>query len=335
MTDKVSQYDWPLFRFAIRRPSLYVLGAGASAPIISSQISDRIRKTVWENGVYEGSARPASRLKQRLLPYDIRFDVDADMSGSISQNELDSHTPDALVEALFARLITVPGSRPPPQYEVFDLVPASVVFNFNNDNLADAIHRRHLYLRPHGAVNCELVHSPFVSQAILYLAIPDSFPMDLDYHRPLPEPTDITSRTPYQMLARHFHAMHAVVIIGYSFGEQPATGSIDDSESFKMIIDLLRWRPRPVLIVGPDPERLFLRIESAIRKRAVSMLRCKWNVLAEYILVGAFENACKEVHRKGLQEITSQYLRFADLMNDERSQNIGLRAHRPAVKTSR
>ena len=98
MANKASLYDWPLFQFAITHPSLYVLGAGASLPIISGQVADKIRKTVWENGVYEGSAHPPSRLKQRLLPYDIKFDIDADISGAISQNELDSHTPDAFVE---------------------------------------------------------------------------------------------------------------------------------------------------------------------------------------------------------------------------------------------
>ena len=160
MVDKVSQYDWPLFRFAITRPSLYVLGAGASVPIISSQISDRIRKSVWDNGIYEGSAQPPSPLKQRLLGHDITFDIDAFISGSISQNELDSRIPSAVVETYFAQTITAPGTRRPPQYAVFDRFPASVLFNFNNDNLADEVHCRHLCLRPHGVVDVGLKWTP-------------------------------------------------------------------------------------------------------------------------------------------------------------------------------
>ena len=244
-------YDWRLFHFAITHRLLYVLGAGASFPTIPFQIPDQIRQRIWRNGIFEASPQPSSLLKDRLLPYDKNFDIDASVSGSISQNELDSHIPSAVVETHFAQTITVPGIRRPPQYAVFDRFPASVLFNFNNDNLADEVHCRHLCLRPHGVVDVGLVHSPAVTSTLQWLAISGNFPKSLVYHRPLPEPGDITSRTAYRILASKFQSLQAVVIIGYSFGEQSATGSIDDSESFEMIVDLLRWRPKPVLLVGP------------------------------------------------------------------------------------
>jgi hypothetical protein len=318
MTRIVPQFDWRLFRFAITRPSLYVLGAGASLPIITHQIAERIRKAVWDIGSFEAVYEPPSALKKRLLAYDIRFDIDAFFSDSISQNTLDLHTSNALVEALFAREITVPGASLPPQYEIFDYLPPSVLFNFNNDNLADGIHPRHLHLRPHGAVDYGLVHSPMMSRAIEYSAISDTFPLYLDYHRPLPEPNDMTARPPYQTLACHFEDVGCVVVIGYSFGEQRAVGSIDDVESFEMLTDLLRWRPKPVLIVGPDPERLCFRVEAAIRKSSVTMLSCRWNVLAEFMLSDAFGLACEQIHHRGLQVITTEYRRFEDMLEDER-----------------
>lgn len=308
-------YDWRLFHFAITNRSLYVLGAGASFPTISSfQVSDQIRKRIWSNGIFEASPQPTSPLKDRLLQPNENYDIDAFVSGSISQNELASLTSASVVEALFAQTITVPCAQRTSQYAVFDYFHASMLFNFNNDNLACELNPRHLCLRPHGIVEARIAHSPAINRAIQWLAIPDNFRKKLIYHRPLPEPGDITSRIPYRILASQFQSLQVVVIIGYSFGEQRETGSIDDSESFEIIVDLLRWRPKPVLLVGPEPERLLSRIESAIRSKSVSMLRCKWNVLAEFILSGGFTSAYKLARLNGVQEMTSLYLKFEDAM---------------------
>jgi len=324
MTRNIQQFDWRLFRFAITRRTLYVLGAGASLPLISSQVVERIRKAVWENGILSAVYEEPSPLKKRLFTFDIRFEIEASISDSISQNVRDEHTPNALIEALLAREITRPGATLPPQYEIFDFLPRSIVFNFNNDNLADGIHPRHLYLRPHGAVDYEFVHSLMVSRGIAYSALPDSFPLYLDYHRPLPEPTDMTSRPAFRELERRFNTVDCVVLIGYSFGEQRTDGSIDDVESFEMLVSLLLWRPKPVLVIGPDPERIYMRLEAAVRERSVSMLRCKWNVLAEFMLSDAFGMACEQVHHRGLQSITSEYRRCEDVLEDERQQSDAL-----------
>ena len=119
----------------------------------------------------------------------------------------------------------------PPQYAVFDRFASSVLFNFNNDNLADRIDPRHVQLRPHGAI--------------------------------------------------------------------PAS----------------RWRPRPVLVVDPYPDRVADTIASAVH-RNVSVLRCKWNVLAEFILAGHYHLACQASHTKGLQALTSMYQQFEDALDE-------------------
>jgi hypothetical protein len=312
------QFDWRFFRLAITHPCLYVLGAGASLPIIPGNVTERIRKAAWDNGVFAAVYEEPSPLKKRLFTFDIRFEIEALISDSISQNTFDAHTPNALVEALFAREITCPRAALPPQYEIFDFLPKSIVFNFNNDNLADDIDPRHLYLRPHGAVDHEFVHSPIVSRAIALSALPDSFPLYLDFHRPLPESNDMTSRPAYQMLERRFDSINYVVLIGYSFGEQHQDGCIDDVETFEMLASLLRWRPKPVLVIGPDPDRICLRLEQAIRRASVSRLCCKWNVLAEFMLTDGFGRACEQVHRKGLQIISSEYRRFEHMMSRDR-----------------
>ena len=304
------QYDWELFRFAINRRSLYILGAGASLPQIRGDFSRRIRQLVWANGIYEGSSQVHSPLTQSILRPDPEFDRIALRTGLTSQNALDANTPNTLVEILLARLLTIPSPMHPPQYAVFDRFPASVLFNFNNDNLGDTVHPRHLCLRPHGIVDARFVHAPVVRAAMRFLAIPQDYIDALDYHRPLPEPNDVTSRPPYRALIYCFDSLQAVVIIGYSFGEQPETGVIHDAESFEQITDLLRWRPKPVLVIGPAPESVFGRIKSAVRAARVSMLCCKWNALAEFVLSGAFTQACKQAWRGDLRAVTPAYQAF-------------------------
>jgi hypothetical protein len=303
-------YDWPLFEFAIRRSSLYVLGAGASMPQIRGDFTQEIRRLAWHNGIYEGQRQVPSPLARRVLPHRVEHDVEAFRIGSISQNELDAHTPNNLVEILLARQLMLPNTARPPQYAFFDVCPPSILFNYNNDNLGDRVHPRHQCLRPHGSVDARWVHASAIDGAIRHLAIPDVWIDALDYHRPLCEPNSITTRRPYRQLQGQFGDRAAVVIIGYSFGAQP-DGSIDDAESFSMLIDLLRWRPKPVLVVGPDPEPLAVRLESALRLSSVSMLRCHWNVLAEFVLSGQFARACAGAWRKEIRFITPLYLAFA------------------------
>jgi hypothetical protein len=307
----VSEYDWQLFQFTIVRPTLYVLGAGASLPIIGGDLASQIRRAVWNNGSYPAVPEPPSALKQWLLPYDIQHEIDAVRTDSISQNELDRLTPNALVEVLFARRLTLPSVVRTPQYAVFDCFAPSVLLNFNNDNLAEAIHRKHLCLRPHGSIDAQLVHSTVATDAIRWLAIPESWIEQLRYHRPLPEPSGITNQEAYKLLPRCFDALHAVVIIGYSFGEQRQSGLIHDTESFELLVDLLRWRPKPVLVIGPDPDSVAARVEVGTRRR-VSTLACKWNVLSQFILVGAFARACDRSSGRDARAITSKYQAFEE-----------------------
>jgi hypothetical protein len=281
--------------------------------------ADVIRQEVARLGILDGCAEAPTFRKSRLLPPDLQFDVHAALTGAISQNELDAHTPLALVETLFARLITVPRIGRLPQYAVFDHMPASVLFNLNNDNLGDAVHPRHLCLRPHGSVDVSMVHSSGVTAALRWLAIPQSFVSQFAFHRPEPEPSDISENWPYRKLIEIFASLEAVVVIGYSFGEQRDTGCIDDTESFEALTDLLRWRPKPVLVIGPDPEGVAARLEAAVRTRDIGLLACRWNVLSQFVLCGAFSRACKEVPRRGLQIVTSSYRRLEDAL-EERAQ---------------
>jgi hypothetical protein len=307
-----SEYDWTLFQFAIARTSLYVLGAGASLPIISRDLTSEIERGIRSMGSIPAVPDDPSELKQWMLPYDLRHEIDALRTDSISQNVFNRHAPNALVEMLLARRLTAPGLVRTAQYLVFDRFAPSVLLNFNNDNLAEVVHRKHLRLRPHGAIDAEFVHASIVDEAIWYLGtVPESWIEQLTYHRPLPEPIDITNRQEYRLLPRCWETLHAVVVIGYSFGEQRQSGLIHDSESFDQIVDLLRWRPKAVLVIGPEPGAVASRLETGIRRR-VSTLACKWNVLAQFICDGAFERARTCSGRRDTRTITSRYQAYEE-----------------------
>ncbi len=306
-----SEYDWWLLQFIIARPSLYVLGAGASLPIIGGDLTSAIRRAWWDRGGIPVAIEPPSALKQLLLPYDVGHDLRALLTDSVSQNEWDRHMPNDVLEFLLARQLTLPAVVRTPQYAVFDCFAPSVLLNFNNDNLAEAVHRKHLCLRPHGVIDAQLIHSTVATDAVRWLAIPESWIEQLNYHRPLPEPSGITNQEAYRLLPRCFDALQAVAIIGYSFGEQRQSGLIHDTESFELLVDLLRWHPKPVLVIGPDPDSVAARVEAGTRRR-VSTLACKWNVLSQFVLTRGFARACNQSRHRGARAITSHYQAFEE-----------------------
>jgi len=55
----------------------------------------------------------------------------------------------------------------------------------------------------------------------------------------------------YRRALELFAQSPALVLVGYSFGRWQDT--FDDAGSFEYFVDLLRWRPRPVLILSPSP----------------------------------------------------------------------------------
>ena len=101
--------------------------------------------------------------------------------------------------------------------------------------------------------------------------------------------------------------MRFIVLIGYSFGEQRDTGLIDDSETFAMLTELLVWCPRPILVIDPWPERIVDRMAASLRRPSVSSLRCRWNVLAEFIVTGGYGRAIRAGWSKGNSSITHEY----------------------------
>lgn len=296
-------FAWNQFLRITSTRSLYLIGAGASYPEIglSNSLPNAVRNLVRENGIFEASVQPTSPLKSVILnPSSIIQPQD----WYIAQEEFDMLTRPELVEVLVAQLLTRKEPIFPAQYRVFDLFYPSVLFNYNNDNLADKVHWKHEVHYPHGKINPLIAHSPFIQEAIHWLTIPLSVDTYFPYQRPIPEDSLITSTKPYRRLINIFSSIRRVCIIGYSFGR------MNDAESFEMLIDLLRWKPKPILIVNPDPRDLIELLETTLKRKSVYGLSCKWNVLAKFVINGCF----KRVYRisGGAEKlITNAYL-YAD-----------------------
>lgn len=341
-------FSWDTFISATSTRSLYVLGAGASAPIIgtAAELENQVRASFWKNGIFPAEPQSMSPLKSAILGYKsidqgtcgIEADEKNDIKRIIKNNpcfiagdgsivpghpiapncfissiELDNLTPPAFIEASIPRLLTRSDLVDLPQYRVFDYFYPSIIFNFNVDNLADVAHPKHERNYPHGKIDPGIAHSPTIVQAIQSLTIPASIQTRYDYWRPLPECQSITTTGSYSRLKEVFPMINFLCIIGYSFGAWG--GGMDDNESFEMLTDLLRWKPKPVLIVNPTPSFLVDFIGSAIHRKTVYGLGCKWNILAEFIISGQF----RQIRTGYGKLITNAYLCFENAYQEQKS----------------
>jgi len=210
----------------------------------------------------------------------------------ITQEELDAHTPPEIVEVLVAKCLTSKEQIFPPQYRVFDLFYPSVIYNFNNDNLADRLHQKHEIHYPHGKLNPMIAHSSILQEGLSWLSIPQSVDKFFNYQRPISEHSSITSMNPYHRLKDILPTVNCLCIIGYSFGMWG--GGMDDVESFELIMDLLRWKPKPIIIVNPSPRFVIELLETTIKRKIVYGLSFKWNILAKFIINGCFQRAYRK-----------------------------------------
>lgn len=320
-----SMFNWNWFLRITTARTLYLIGAGASSPEIGlgDSLSNEVRKRFWTNGILPATPQSTTPLKSAIL----RPNTTCRQQGSlIGQKELDAHTPPEFIEVLLAQLLTRKGNIPPIQYRVFDLFHPSVIFNYNVDNLADGIHQKHVQVYPHGKLNPAISHSSVLVEALDLMAIPPSVAKYFDYWRPIPEHLMITSTRPFLKLKEIFPTVDCVCIIGYSFGAW--SGGIDDSESFEMLVDLLCWRPKPVLIVDPAPQHLANSIESLIKVKNVHRLCCRWNILAEFIASGLLRRMFLTTGGS-TEQITNAYLYFDEIV--ARSREMGATLTSPDV----
>ncbi len=300
--------------WAMAQPrTFYVLGAGASYGLIPvTKDLRRIIKAEYHSiGVYPVTRASWSPLFERVI-------------GEVSPYEDDleeillTHMPHEALEFLAQRALWRPSSDVvPPQYAVFEFVPApATLFNFNLDGLA-SLHcsHRHVVLEPHGRVDVPwLEHEDYrelLEGAVVYeVRVPHLTPKLL----PGPEPEDITLGPSYTEAQRLIRRARAMIILGYSFGQRGTT--FDDTQSFEFLAALLKNHHCPVLVISTTPAELTERLRDRLSTYDVHSIPLRWELFSGLLLasINPVEGISPHWCAKRLRSLVYAYERGLDAM---------------------
>lgn len=257
--------------------TFYVIGSGASFGLVpmTPQLRSLVATAYDQIGIYPAVPTARSALFDRIIGCRT---VKTSLLPNIAPGTLDILVQSGLLWKAANGLV-------PPQYAVFDVVGRpSTIFSFNLDGLASAYcSGRHKVLEPHGTIDRTWLDAPdyrdlLFDTAAYGLRLPHITPKLL----PGPEPTRITQGLAYQQAPELFVQAPALVLVGYSFGRWQ--GTFDDTESFEHFVDLLRWRPRPTLILSPSPDELADLLRQRLSRGDVYALAVRWEVFSSVVL---------------------------------------------------
>lgn len=270
--------------YAMSQPrTFYILGAGASFGLLpfTPQLRADIEDKYEQIGIYPTTPAPQSNLFDRVIG-----NRETEIDSPELKELLLRNIPYGTLELLTQRGLWLPLSGViPPQYAVFEVVGCpSTIFSYNLDGLASAYcSGKHHVLEPHGAIDRYWIETPNYQEYLEYTAafggvLPHLIPKVL----PSPEPAGITDTKPFSCARRLFAAAPVLIIIGYSFGQW--NGQFDDWESLEYFIDLLRYRPKPVVILSPTPQELIEILQERLSSYNVYGLPIRWELFSATLL---------------------------------------------------
>ena len=263
-------------------PALYVLGAGASHPIVP--MTDRLAKRVadlhWLGGTFPVSRpvpdyrtktvtdRAVAQLKQPYLPDQL-----------LRREIIERMAPGFVQMALWHELASShPELDCPDNYAVFDLFPPSLLLNYNLDVLAQRwCAQRHQVVNVHGNVDLGL-SGP---QGRELVRLSQEYGLE-----PIDRPDQILFEEENYALGEVFPRdlghWGAVVVVGYSFGR--TSRGYDDALSLVALTRLLQRSPRPVIVVDPYPEPLAELLAHHAKSNRVYQAALRWDLAATAML---------------------------------------------------
>lgn len=289
--------------------SCFVLGAGASAPIVplAAQLGAHVRKRLLSIGF---PAIPIQRdaISERILgPVQTCFNLNDDAT-AIQEEIVASHLSPAAVRAA-----TVAVLRPnaplyaPSQYQVFNLSKYQLsLVNFNNDGFANQYcSSRHVVINVHGTslsvedralVDWErhidaLQHFPNLRG----IEIPGLF-------LPQREPEEIAQTPEYLAMQRLLRGACRLVLVGYSFGD------MDDEVAYRLITSAITSRRIETIVVKPDATDLACRISEACKSSKVASLSVYWDKLSSAIIASIGQPRYKTCDHRRLCSKCVNYL---------------------------
>ncbi len=271
---------------ALEEPSsCFVLGAGASAPIVptAAQLGAHVRKRLLATGTFPANPIPRDAISDRILGA-VRTSFGPSDDASAIEEELVARylSPAAVRAAAVEVLRPEASSYAPPQYQVFGLSKHRLsLINFNNDGLADRYCSQHAVINVHGTS----------------LSVEDRALVDWDgmidvlqnFHElrgieipglllPQREPEEIAMTSEYVAAQRLLEGARRLVLVGYSFGD------MDDRVAYDLVIRTISSRRVATVVVKPDATDLALQISEDSGSSTVASLSAYWDKLASAII---------------------------------------------------
>jgi len=277
--------------------ALYILGAGASYPLVpmAVKLGELVLDQMLVLGHYSTTPVPldpatdrlVAQAKQRLHRVNPRDD------GWLLRAELAERISSGAVQASTVALLHPGKPDRCAQYEVFQLSTYPATFmNFNNDGLADAFCTKHVVLNMHGtSLNPQLRQDLGWGQLIdtLQMFPALSAPNVPGLLLPQVEPEGIINTAPYVEARRRILHAKRIALIGYSFG------GMDDRVAYRLLTRAVARTQAPIIVIGPDVRDLVMRLREDVPRVPVMGLVARWYELAEAIIASStrrFHKSC-------------------------------------------
>jgi len=264
---------------AFRKHSFYILGAGASAPIIpiTREQGELMVKRHLKFGVFS-----AETIK--LDPGAIRLLGPSRFSDDQIKQELINRLPSGAIRAISMQLMSPWDLNDPPhQYIVFNKAKSpSVLWNYNIDRLASRYCKmNHIILYPHGFLDDRFTGSKEWDRIIDYCLFYHIEPPKIHgVILPGKEPIGISRKMQWDYAKKLFpYTEDYLVIIGYSFGFNGI--DIDDWASLICFKNFLHKYKKKVLVIDPlRAQDIAEMLREEVKQKEIYPIPAYWNLLA-------------------------------------------------------
>jgi hypothetical protein len=290
--------------------SFYLIGAGASAPIIplGKKLGQEV-KSIYKNiGCYPPKTYEPSETVKRILEPSEREDY---ILQTMSPRMLD------LIATYKLSINNIHCNC--PQYEIFRFAKPSIIFNMNVDGLAERYcQRRHTLLSPHGTIQYQLTKFDWI-HLIEGANVYGVYPPKNDILLPQPEPKNITCKEQYRRAISYFPYAKYFIVIGYSFGlyreKEFPKETLDDIETFDFFIELLKTYKKHILIIDPEPGYAAHVLQETIKEKA-TIIRVSWSWLTQSMIDVMIVHKCPfKFLSKHTDKIIRRYFELSDSPN--------------------
>jgi hypothetical protein len=271
---------------ALEKPgSCFILGAGASAPIVplASELGLHIRKRLLSIGSFPATPIVRDEISERILTSTYAKN-DRSYEYIDTEEELVARhlSPGAIYAAAMHFLRPQAPLITPPQYLVFSLSQHRIpLINFNNDGLANQYCSNHHIINVHGTSlsanqRAALNWDSYINQMQDFPGIKP--PAITGLLLPQKEPLEIAKTPNYHAAKAALQVANRIIIVGYSFGE------MDDGVTYTMITSAIRARCIHTVIVKPSAVDLAARMIEDSGTKSIAPLSVYWDKLSSAII---------------------------------------------------